>query len=292
MPSVRFHLPAQPLRQAISTYYSVTVPDAAGTVEDLLHPEWANIRFILGGRWSATLGEQHVDPVPEAVLVGPTSRSVRIRGTGPTETFGVGVLPLGWAQLVGGDASAFADRIVPLTAVFGPDAGQLVEGLRACPADERPAFLDRFFLARLEQRPAASDRIAKAHNLLVDPEIDTAEAFASRLRISPRHLERICRRAFGFPPKLLLRRQRFLRTLSQMRDHLDRPWAELIDAGYHDQPHFIRDFHRFMGMSPSRYFALPRRLLEPAGKERTKLLGTSLQGLHGAPMLTAGQDGR
>jgi len=67
-----------------------------------------------------------------------------------------------------------------------------------------------------------------------------------------------------FPPKLLLQRQRFLRTLAVLRQNVGRPWADLIDARYYDQSHLARDFNRFMGMPPSEYFSLKRDMLEPA----------------------------
>jgi hypothetical protein len=54
-PSIEFRLPTLPLRELVSTCYAVTLPDGAH-LEDLLHPEWPNLRFVLTGRWSAPLG--------------------------------------------------------------------------------------------------------------------------------------------------------------------------------------------------------------------------------------------
>jgi AraC-like DNA-binding protein len=85
---------------------------------------------------------------------------------------------------------------------------------------------------------------------------------------------------FGFAPKLLLLRQRFLRTLHVLRTRLDEPWAKLLDAAYSDQSHFVRDFHRFMGMSPTAYFKRPHPVLDPAALLRMREIGESLQGLH------------
>ena len=45
---MRFRLPDPALQRFITAYYFVEVPAGpAGAVEDLLHPEWANIRFVL-----------------------------------------------------------------------------------------------------------------------------------------------------------------------------------------------------------------------------------------------------
>ena len=77
-----------------------------------------------------------------------------------------------------------------------------------------------------------------------------------------RSLERLCRRYFGFPPKLLLRRQRFLRTLAQFMFDTRLTWSKAIDGQYYDQAQFVRDFRSFMGMTPSEYADTPHPILE------------------------------
>jgi len=54
-----------------------------------------------------------------------------------------------------------------------------------------------------------------------------------------------------------------------------------MDAQYHDQAHFNRDFHDFMGMSPSNYLALPRPISRAAVRARAEALGQPLQVLQG-----------
>ena len=44
--SVTYHLPAEPLRAAITTYYLVKVT-GPGVVRDQFVPEWPNFRLIL-----------------------------------------------------------------------------------------------------------------------------------------------------------------------------------------------------------------------------------------------------
>ena len=110
------------------------------------------------------------------------------------------------------------------------------------------------------------------------PEIGTVEEFAAAIGVSVRQAHRLSLRVFGFAPKLLLQRQRFLRTLATLRQNLDQPWADLIDARYYDQSHLSRDFNRFMGMPPSEYFALRRDMLEPAAVARIESVGQAMQG--------------
>jgi len=275
--AVSFFLPHAKLRRAISAYYVVEPPSDGLEIADLLHPEWANIRLALAGNW--TLGDKPSNAQSEPDFFGPTSRAIAIRGQGGAG-LGVGILPNGWATLVDGAASDLADKVAPLAQFMGDDAASVLCKARTCPDHEsRAALLDTFFLARMAARPACADIVDRAHAVLMRPEIATVEEFAAAFGVSVRQAHRLSLRVFGFPPKLLLQRQRFLRTLAILRQNLDRPWADLIDARYYDQSHLSRDFNRFMGMPPSEYFSLRRDMLEPAAAARITSVGQAMQGL-------------
>lgn len=136
-------------------------------------------------------------------------------------------------------------------------------------------------MARLFAKlPVADPAILALNEALVDPELSTVAALAERLGMQSRSLERLSRRAFGFPPKLLMRRQRFLRSLARFMLDPSLNWLEALDCPYHDQSHFVRDFKRFMGMSPSAYAKLDKPLLTAAMRARMEVAGAAVQALH------------
>lgn len=277
---IRFYKPTEPLQPYLSAYYFMDL-DGGDPVDDLMHPEWGNIRFTLSGYWTFTSARSALDSRQSgARLYGPTSHTTQVHGEPPTRTAGVGILPLGWAHLIGAPADHYADRIVPLTEIFDA-APILLQRLREA-TDDRAlcSVFDMFFLRLHRERPEPAAILRQAHALLLDPSVGTAEEFAAGLGLSSRHVARLSLEMFGFAPKLLLRRQRFLRTLHVLRTRLDEPWAKLLDAAYSDQSHFVRDFHRFMGMSPTAYFKRPHPVLDPAALLRMREIGESLQGLH------------
>lgn len=175
-----------------------------------------------------------------------------------------------------------ANAVAPLGDVL-PALAAAGDRLLALPATDQKVALLEAVLAELFAAPSAdTDLVALAHRHLLDPDIATVEQLAEATGLPKARLSRLSVRAFGFPPKVLLRRQRFLRTLSVMRERLSEPWTSLIDPIYVDQSHFIRDFRYFMDMPPRAYFALPHAILAPAALERATVIGASLQGLHGA----------
>lgn len=200
-------------------------------------------------------------------------------------TWGVGILPLGWARLMSVPASDFVDRVVsPLdnaaSAHLAAISDSVFQGERD-PAGEA-ARIDAFLCELLKVRPPSEDesRIKAAHTALIDDDIASVGELAERLGISARSLERLSLKAFGFSPKLLLRRQRFLRSLAQFMLDPSLKWIKTLDFHYVDQAHFVRDFKRFMAMSPSRYAAAEHPVLRAAAQARNASAGAAVQALH------------
>lgn len=291
MVAMRFYLPDPSLRAAISTYYVIEHDDPdAGPLIDLLQPEWANIRIVLSGHWRSVVGGERHDSADElATLWGPTSRQSEVRADGHGIIVGVGLLPAGWARFIDAPAQDFVDRCVPLDSIAGESAGALRAALAAAPDEPAmAALLDAHFLAAARASGADDDALMqRAHRLLVEGAFETVDEFAAAVGVSTRTLHRLCAHYFGFAPKLLLRRQRFMRTLARMYAQPDGRWVEQLDDLYYDQPQFVRDFRRFMGLAPTHYFAMPRPLLREAMNGRARLLGQSLQGLHAPPVSPA-----
>jgi AraC-like DNA-binding protein len=278
VPDVRFHLPAPELRDLITAYVIV---ESTGPLSDFLHPEWANIRFVLWGSWEIQdLATGAMAPAMAPALFGPTDRT-RQFSSPAGGLLGVGLTPMGWVRLVGGNAAAISNKVVPLGDAFGTNGEELARSLRACTDDAgRVALLDTVLTRRARNGSKRSLLALKAHEVLVSGSAADVAEFAEQLGVQQAKLNRLCLRVFGFTPKRLLRRQRFLRTLGAVRDSLDRPLTELIDPAYYDQAHFNRDFKAFMGTTPRAYFSSPREVLRRAVEERLRVIGAPVQGLH------------
>lgn len=281
---IRFFAPPEKLRRYFTTFYLLET-DVAGdhAVADYLHPEWANLRFHSGAQPRAELrGGSIMEHTPFPVT-GPSSTATRFT-VGSTRMWGVGLLPLGWAKFICASAADFADIAVdghtraefaefrPLAhAVFGdrPDA------------DAELARIATFFLDRLDGPLPDEERIIAIHAALVDPDTHTVADLVARAGCTARTVERICRRAFGFSPRLLLRRQRFMRSLSHFLLDPSLKWIGAMDDHYHDQAQFVRDFRQFMGMRPREYAALPKPILGAVIRERARMAGAAVQTLDG-----------
>jgi len=256
--SVRFFLPDPALRAAISTFYVLRI-GGSEPVEDLIHPEWPNLRFLLQGDWELDFGggRKAVGTAPSALVSGTLSKAARARGS-PGVLVGAGLLPAGWARLTQRPAVDYVDTLAPLAELVGPPAQDVIARLAPLSRDEDIcAVLDGWFRDVMDIDAPTETLLIEAHKALVDPEVGSVAEWAERLGRSSRQLERLSIDFFGMSPKRLLRRQRFLRTFATIRDQPLGGWGRMLDEHYVDQSQFIREFEHFIGMSPRAYFRRP-----------------------------------
>jgi len=278
----RFYRPPGRLARYFTTFYLTEISLAdGGRVVDLLHPEWANLRFHTGGLPATTTLDGQRIAGTSFIATGPSSRALEFE-IGAGRAWGVGLLPLGFARFVGTEAADLADTVndgfapgpfavfAPLAEqIFGPEPDEAAELARIT------AWFAEFVLHRGGQE----DQIEAVHAALVNPEVATVADFAQRADLGIRTLERVCRRAFGFTPKMLLRRQRFMRSLAPFMLDPSRKWIGAMDGHYYDQAQFVREFRQFMGVTPSQYARRERPVLGPIVHERQRLMGSAVQTL-------------
>lgn len=283
--NTRFALPHPDLRRYVTAYYISDIQSLDGNeVEDLIHPEWGSVRYLCKGSVRGGVIPEPLVDMPPVILTGPTSRASPLACIS-ARIASFGLLPLGWHRFVGLPANRFADHS---TDGFEVKAKTDFAGLHSAlgeaeDLDEVAALFDQLLLTQLAKSVPRNDseeaRIEAAHMALVDPDIATVADMAEHVQLTPMQLERLSKQVFGFPPKLLIRRQRFLRTLGVVLQQPQSRWSEVLDPQYYDQAHFNRDFRRFFGMAPKEYLAMPRPVVKAAAMARIAMLGDPLQGL-------------
>ena len=163
--TTRFVRPAAPLRKYITTYYFFEVESPGGMeLEDLVHPEWASLRFVLGGQSRGSFMPDPLQELPDALITGPTTRARRI-GCTSVRLAGIGLLPLGWYRLVKDDAHRWANKSAdvttePVFALFG----QIWEAIKGVDDHEEMArIFDTRLLASMRKPDRHEEQVSRAH---------------------------------------------------------------------------------------------------------------------------------
>ena len=279
---MRYWKPAPALAGLVSGYHLYAVQPPPGKPHhDVFQPAWANLRFVLtpGTVWRVRVGEGTWQPVGECALFGPSSHVTWSQSTSGI-VIGAGITPQGWVRLTKANAAHWADRVDDCEAVFEGTATALRALLGACRDDDAlPLLFDAFLIGAMARATRFDPSIARLHAALLDPENVSVRALASQVGATSRSLERLAARAFGFPPKLLLRRARFLRSLHAIRRADPHARTAAIDPGYSDYSHFVHDAHDFLGMSPGAFLKLDIPLFKRSSMLRDQVLGAPAQAL-------------
>ena len=160
-------------------------------------------------------------------------------------------------RLIGVPMDRLIDRVLPLDALLGNEATHFCCALvEARDMDERIALLDDALVRRFAAAPALPRTQRHALAMLRDrPELDIAEV-ARMIGWSRKHLADRVHDAVGVGPRSWRRLIRFERLTARLADNPAPDWAGLAhDAGYCDQPHMIREFREFAGLTPGSYLA-------------------------------------
>lgn len=248
-----YHEPAPRLRAFISSYYVFEV--GASHVSDVLRAELAQVRFMLSGHGYIAYGCEPYQPMPVASLAGPSGGAIRFEAFGPFRLVGVGLLPAGWAALVGESADRHADRLSDLADIAPALVRSTTLRMWEAPDDQSlVAAVDAFFAAladRARQPPLWFTRTTD--DWLVASPSPAVDTLVSALGMSNRQVERMMLRVYGASPKYLSRKYRALQAAVRLGLNPQQGWQGAAGSAYYDQSHFIRDFRQFIGMTPGEF---------------------------------------
>ncbi len=250
--SLRYFAPAPELRRFIAAYYIFQTDQPR--LADLVRADMAQLRFMVQGAGCYGFGEDRFAGAPEISLLGPTTAATAFDVEGPALVFGIAILPMGWGALVREDASLFADSVVDGAAMFGAATGETLDALRHDPRPSRMiAAVDRLLRGLVDGSDWMPDWFALlADRWLTDAPSPSVDALVREAGVSGRQVERLARRLYGAPPKLLARKYRALRAASRFAA-TGMGWADAAGDAFYDQSHFIREFKRFTGHTPCQF---------------------------------------
>lgn len=280
--SVTFLLPHPDLRQLIPAYniYGAFGPKVG--CKEWYFPAWTTIRLSYTAdvwlvRYGAKADEQRVHPF---CCFGASVCDIQSSGAPQGISIGFGVNPLGVQRLLGVRADQICERLTDMSEIW-PDAARIhAEVAEMKSSSEIVPYLDTLLIDRLGPPIPEESQIAAMLNLLVEEHDIGVREVAERLDLSEATLRRIALRHFGFPIKILLRRSRFMKSLVAIYGQEAGQWAQLIDASYHDQSHFIKDCREFLNCTPSQFLSHERPMTQLSMAARRKMLGAPLSALH------------
>lgn len=235
------------------------------------------VHWLLSGRFAWQAHGGALQFLPPVAAFGPSTAALWLETEGKTVVTGTGLYPEGWAALLPMPAGTMIERVFDLAAIWGDGS----DAPLACAPDDDQAIaaaVEQLIAARLARSPTIDPRIGAITRWANGAEHDLA-ALAAELDLSHRHLQRLTTAACGLPPRMLANKHKILRMAAVLalgaRDNRREVWT----AEYADQPHFLRNFKRFIGVNPTRFLTEPDLLVREVMRVRIEIASRHPLGL-------------
>jgi len=242
--------------------------------EDTERADHAQLRFRLSpGGATYHFADGSMQGAPAHPVVGPTSGAMRVVAEGPVHVFGAGITPTGWAAITGTSASSFLNHVVDAHELLGRAIDEAADALAQADGTAAMVAIVEAMIAGLTARARRqSSFVAQVDAWLADSPSPQIDDLIAATGLSRRQIERRCNALYGAPPKLLARKYRALRAAVALAAH-EADASALIDRGFYDQSHFIREVKQFTGLTPVQLREQPNLLAQLTIAGRHSLTG-------------------
>lgn len=175
---------------------------------------------------------------------------------GKGRVFGIKFKPGAFYPFVKAPVSRLTNSSVDFQDVFGVDCNALEAAILAQEDEgEMVQLAEHFLHERLPER----DEHVRIINEIVDyiiahQEITKVEDVVSQLDMNKRTLQRLFRQYVGVSPRWVIKRYRLHEVAERLAERGVVDWPGIVvELGYADQAHFIKDFKAIVGRTPGEY---------------------------------------
>ncbi|MEL6530804.1 MAG: helix-turn-helix domain-containing protein [Pseudomonadota bacterium] len=270
--SVAFEWIAPPtdLAEIVHTFYVAEI--GLGEIDEPMPAYSAQLALVSEGSLEMEFSRGRIARQGGLLLKAPQLSAGRIRVAGPCRAVGASLTPLGWFALTGLSADKVHDCHV------APDTFMMPQQLREIERSHSgPESVIKFLESVLRSaphsiKPRYRDFVWTVTEWLGSALNPAIEDLYASFPLSPRQVQRLCRRFFGASPTQVLMRHRAVRAAMLLSNPgLPQSLRDEVITAYFDQAHMIRDIRRFTGRTPAD-LALPsltQEGLDPAGHGKT-----------------------
>lgn len=265
---------APPAEAAALVHTFYIIETGGGHIEEAIPAYSAQLLIIVRGQIHFTFADGHTETSSTVFFNAPQMRSAASVLEGPVLQIGASITHASWQRLANLPADKVHDRLIPAAAVLTAEqiaklehaAAECREG-RITPEELCTSLTAVIAAGPYTLRPDHEAVVAAILHWLAsgfDPALSDLYASVS---VSPRQVQRICRRFFGVAPGQVLKRFRALRAAMLLaQPDADPELHDQLMATFFDQAHLIRDIRRYTGRTPTQYRgeSLVNELLDPA----------------------------
>lgn len=259
--------PCEELKDIVEFYWRSKSYLKQSLVQEMYTPAFQAMTFNLSGQYEDIVSEEmSLRMDKNCYLIGqPLSKRVSISNPSGIDILGVKFTPLGLYRLTGIDMRHISDAIIDANNVWHSEVDLLYEEILDKENIAARIKAIEQFLKRKKARQSSSEKIHLLNNSI--HQMETKRNYdVSKLRrdhfITKKTFERYFLNYIGVTPKQYANICRFNNVCMYLDRMLKQPdWQDIVvEFGYHDQSHFIREFKRYSGKTPVEYHLQSHRV--------------------------------
>jgi AraC-like DNA-binding protein len=265
-----FHQPVNPrLKNFIVCYWFIDV-DGIPKHTKMLPDGYSDIMLNMGPPYAVLRPDGQTETINYSALFGQRSTYLLLDQPQQVRMVGIRLRPGTEYAFTGIHAFLLLNKVLSLKTFTGLQISRIEEELKQPELDhaEKIDVIEQMLLEMLDKnKSSTNEKTDKAIEMLLKQKGQVSiEELISQIGLSYKQLERHFKKHVGMSPKLYLRIQRFYHAFSMVRSGRETDWMSvLMEAGYYDQSHFIKDFKFFAGLPPSKQLSLKDTLDELFG---------------------------
>ncbi len=175
---------------------------------------------------------------------------------GKDQVFGIKFKPGAFYPFVKTPVSRLTNTSLCFRDVFGVDCKALEEAIFSREDEAEMVALAETFLREIlpEQDEQVRNINEIVNYIIAHREITSVEGVASQLNLNIRGLQRLFRQYVGVSPKWVIKRYRLHEVAERLAEGEIVDWPGMVvELGYSDQAHLIKDFKTIVGRTPAKY---------------------------------------
>lgn len=256
MQSLRSIKPSPALESYVERYVFYQIKVNAPRAQDLIPSNMQNIGFVLSGNMQSNALTNHSNGGNSYVL-GQQTNPVDVTYFGDLKVLAIHFRPSGMYQLFGIPMTNFTNQGLAFDSIMNKDEKRLIEKLYELDnIRSQIEVLEKLLLKRLSGRsPNTVGCIAYASDLMVTHcGTIPISRLARQVNMSERNFERHFSMQVGVPPKAFSGIVRMRKALQLIECKPEFSWKDIAyTLMYTDQAHFVHDFKKFAGKTPTEY---------------------------------------
>ncbi|MEL6675589.1 MAG: AraC family transcriptional regulator [Bacteroidota bacterium] len=253
-----FFLPSPPLKDFVA-YYTFLGREGIGPETKAVtgYPSgYADLVWVLGKGPKVKIEGQAFQEMQGLNLVGHFDQPFSVDLSSIDTVLWVRMKPHGLHALTGLPAKNFHNKWVHADRVGLPSIRPALY-TRYDSKNGRALIskLEAYLVKHITRHFSPDARLSYVVRLLEDPKCPVRlKKLSETLGCSYRSLDRLFWQKIGQSPKRVVSNLRFKSLLAEVQNREDLDWMQLVvDFGFHDQAHLIKEFQKYTALSPQRF---------------------------------------